>query len=143
MESQFGTALPFEETLIALHNLIEQFCHDRSTITPENLRRLEGFAQMLAYHTRPREGVGPLEYPLIADIRCHQCNKHWSVQDACLLFINNKWLCRDHHPKRKDGDVAFPGFTPPQSDLDKLNVERKAALAKISRKELALINTRI
>lgn len=142
MESQFGSATnSILETLNELQLITTEMQQNPACI-PARLRRLEGLQQMLAYYIMPRNGVDPLESPLIEDVKCHKCNKSWRAPDACILKIDGAWLCRDHHPSLKDGGIRPAGWQPPQAVRNKLDKDRRAALKALSRDQLKLVNSR-
>lgn len=118
-------------------------------LTPFNyqnhIAEIRDIIQLLEYHAASKEGhqyVEPFCGPLVG-CQAGNCARTWRDPDACLLFLNGKWLCRDHHPPLSDGGIHPPGYQPPAAELATLEEGRKAVRAKLTREEQRLINTRI
>jgi hypothetical protein len=113
---------------------------------PHFLQELRNLIQLLEYHAQPIEAGGaPTSAFFGPQVVCSHdgCMNKWSTPDACLLLRDGKWLCRDHHPPLKEGNIQPPGYHPPRSILEDLEIRRKQARDKLSRDEMRLINTRI
>lgn len=112
---------------------------------PNFIAELRAIISLLEYHTCPKEGNEYLEGFRGPQVSCQYegCTKTWRDDDACLLFLDNQWLCRDHHPLLKKGGVRPPGYQPPIAARQSLEAARQAAYVKLSREERRLLNTRI
>lgn len=112
----------------------------------EVLPELRDILQLLEYHCTPKNGI---DAPIVAlfgpAVSCQEdgCMKSWRDHDACLLSFNGSWLCRDHHPPLKDGGIRPVGWIEPQDKRDETDMNRRAALATVSRAQLRLINSRV
>lgn len=152
-DSQFGPAPTSLDA--ALGELVALARHLRETPAsiPSRLSRLEGLTQILHYFTTPP--IVSIDYdtqpPAARNCGCafEGCTKLWSTQDACLINFARRgepalWLCRDHHPPlTTDGGIRPPGWRPSLTESEATEAARKAALAKLTRAELRLVNSRM
>lgn len=109
------------------------------------LKELDHLMGLLRYHAFPKQGTREPDRHGFHYEQCEgaDCTVDWSTPDGCLLNIGGRWLCRDHQPELEDGRIRPVGWTPPTKEREALEASRKAALAKIGREELRLVNTRI
>lgn len=119
-----------------------------ATIQRTNFRdyisELRTIVALFEYYAQPQEGVGPPTTQFFGpQVKCEECEKTWATPDACLLHLNGRWLCRDHHPPLNDGGIRPPGYQPPAAERAALEENRRAVRAKLTREELRYINTRI
>jgi hypothetical protein len=148
-ESQFGVApSSLAETLDELVALARGLRESPSTI-PSRLTRLEGLAQMLAKFTVTAPSGPPDTWPIALNTHCAHvgCGRTWRDYDACLLNFARRdespiWLCRDHHPPMNDGGIRPAGYQTDTATRESVESARKSALAKLSRDELRVVNTR-
>jgi hypothetical protein len=151
-ESQFGQSPVSLE--VALDELVALARHLRATPADvsSRLTRLEGLTQVLTYFSTPIRAVEDRDGTLrvLPHITCSfaDCTQSSHDLDACLLNFAQRdeppiWLCRDHHPPLGDGDIRPPGWAPPRTETERVEAERKAALSRLSRDQLRLVNSRV
>lgn len=115
-------------------------------VKEEQLAELRDIIAILDYHSTPKEGVEPPITTFFGpqpSCQADGCMKSWKDYDACMLNLNGKWLCRDHHPALRDGAIRPPGYHEPATTTAERDKLRQDALVKLSREESRLINTRI
>lgn len=109
---------------------------------------------MLAYFSIPQAPHNNKEahdtWPIGLTTHCAHsgCSRTWRDYDACLLNFAPRdelpiWLCRDHHPPLSDGGIRPAGYQIDGATRESIEESRRVALAKLSREELRIVNTRI